>query len=111
MNKANIEHCRLTGDCYMEPECVRLAGELALQAGASNKEAAEQFFKEAITLARSVAAKSWELRSALSLARLLRSQKLNSGAIEVLEPVYDSFTQGFDTEDLREAEAVLISLH
>lgn len=111
LNKANIEHCRLTGDCYMEPECVRLAGELALQAGASNKEAAEQFFKEAITLARSVAAKSWELRSALSLARLLRSQKLNSGAIEVLEPVYDSFTQGFDTEDLREAEAVLISLH
>jgi predicted ATPase len=111
LNKANIEHCRITGDCYMEPECLRLAGELALRAQTPNMQAARRYFDEAIALARSHEAKSWELRSAMSLARLLQSQSSKGEAIAVLEPVYDSFTEGSGTEDLQEAKALLASLH
>jgi class 3 adenylate cyclase/predicted ATPase len=111
LNTDNIQHCRLTGDCYMEPECLRLAGELALRARTPNVEAAQNYFNEAIALARSHEAKSWELRSALSLARLLQSQNSRNEAIAVLEPVFESFTQGFGTEDLQEAKTLLTSLH
>ena len=111
LNTANIEHCRASGDCNMEPECVRLAGELALQAGTPNTEADQQYFNEAIAIARGHEAKSLELRSAMSLARLLQSQNSRSEAIAVLEPVYDSFTQGSGTKDLQEAKALLTSLH
>ena len=52
-------------------------------------------------VARSQAAKSWELRAATSLARLLRKQGDERGARRLLAPVYDWFTEGFDTSDLR----------
>ena len=57
------------------------------------------------------AAKSWELRAAMSLARLLRDQGKRDAARELLAPVYDWFTEGFDTLDRKEAEALLEEWH
>ena len=64
VNAGNIKHCRETGDRYMEPECVRLHGELTLQASGPDIEAAEHLFREAIGIAQAHKAKSWELRAA-----------------------------------------------
>jgi predicted ATPase len=55
--------------------------------------------------------KSWELRAAISLARLWRDQGKSQQARELLAPVYGWFTEGFDTRDLKEAKALLEELH
>ena len=66
--------------------------------------------REAIEIARSEEAKSWELRAATSLARLWQSQGKRQEAIDLLAPVFDWFTEGFDTKDLKEAKALLEEL-
>jgi predicted ATPase len=71
---------------------------------------AEAYFERALTVARSQQAKSWELRAAMSLARLWRSQGKPQQAGELLAPVYGWFTEGFDTRDLKEAKALLEEL-
>ena len=70
---------------------------------------AEANFERALAVAREQHAKSWELRAAISLARLWRDQGKVQQARELLTPVYDWFT-GFDTRDLREAKALLEEL-
>ena len=111
LNAANIEHCRRTGDRYMEPECVRLAGELALRADMPGQDAAEAMFREAITIAKAHDARSWELRAAMSLARLLQTRDKRKEAIACLEPVLSWFTEGLGTADLVEAKALMSSLN
>jgi predicted ATPase len=106
-----IAHCRKTGDCYMEPECLRIKGELLLEAGAQNLAAAEAVLKKAIQVAGDHKAKSWELRAAISLARLWQSQDKGGQARELLAPAYDWFTEGFDSRDLREAKELLEQLN
>jgi hypothetical protein len=103
VNLGNIAHCRETGDRYMEPECVRLQGELTLAAEPSDAEAAEHLFTEAITIAQAHGAKSWELRAAMSLAGLLHSRERRDEAAACLEPVLNWFTEGLQTADLRRA--------
>jgi len=71
---------------------------------------AEANFERALAVAREQHAKSWELRAAISLARLWRDQGKVQQARELLTPVYDWFTEGFDTRDLREAKALLEEL-
>ena len=71
---------------------------------------AQQFFERAIEVARKQQAKSWELRAAMSLARLWRDQGKPQQARELLAPVYGWFTEGFDTRDLKEAKALLDGL-
>ena len=110
MNAGNISHCRETGDRYMEPECVRLNGELVLSAPNPDIEFAARLFREAITIADAHTAKSWELRAAISLARLLRSEDRRKEAIACLEPKLDWFTEGQDTADLQQARALICSL-
>ena len=110
LNADNITHCRETGDCYMEPECVRLQGELTLQAGNPDIAAAERSFREAIAIAQAHGAKSWELRAAMSLARLLRSRDRRADAVACLEPVLNWFTEGLETEDIRQAGSLLAEL-
>jgi predicted ATPase len=73
----------------------------------SEKELAEADFRDAITLARGMSAKAWELRAATSLARLWRDQGRRAEAHALLAPVYGWFTEGFDTADLKEAKALL----
>jgi predicted ATPase len=67
--------------------------------------------KQTLAVARKQQAKSWELRAAMSMARLWRDQGKRDAARELLAPVYGSFTQGFDTLDLKEANALLDELH
>jgi predicted ATPase len=67
---------------------------------------AEAYFERALSVARQQQAKSWELRAAMSLARLWRDQGKPSEARELLAPVYGWFTEGFDTRDLSESKAL-----
>jgi predicted ATPase len=89
-------------------ELFRIKGDLLLQLGEDRSIlAAEDCFREALEVARQQGALSWELRSALSLARLRVEQDRPDEARQVLAPVYDSFTEGFGTSDLRAARAML----
>jgi predicted ATPase len=71
---------------------------------------AETGFREAIALAQSLSAKSWELRATMSLARLLRNANRRDEARTMLAEVYNWFTEGFDTPDLMDAKALLDEL-
>ena len=90
-----------------EPEVNRMAGELALAPPAPDVAKAEAYFQRALTISRVQQAKSWELRAAMSVARLWCDQGGHNKARELLAPVYDWFTEGLETRDLKEAKALL----
>jgi predicted ATPase len=90
------------------PEILRIRGELRLKVGRS--ELAEADFREAIALAQSMGAKAWELRATMSLARLLAQQDRRDEAHSMLAEIYNWFTEGFDTADLKDAKALLDEL-
>ncbi len=122
-----LELVRRTGDRHCEAETNRIRGELLLIRAASLESGqvtragdwpgvapeaaecaeAEASFRRSIEIARRQGAKSWELRSAITLNRLLRQQDRRAEARQILEPVYNSFTEGFDTADLQEAKTLL----
>jgi len=77
---------------------------------AGDAKQAEALFQEALTIARGQSARSFELRGALGYARLLRDQGRFDEAINILQPVYDWFTEGHKTSDLQEAAALLLEL-
>jgi predicted ATPase len=83
---------------------------LDLRTQESDAPKAEACFERALAVARQQQAKSWELRAAMSLARLWRDQGKPQQARELLAPVYGWFTEGFDTRDLKEAKALLEEL-
>jgi predicted ATPase len=93
---------------WLEAEVHRIAGETALLS--RDPEAAKTYFERALVVARQQQAKSWELRAAMSLARLWRDQGKVQQARELLSPVYGWFTEGFDTRDLKEAKELLEQL-
>jgi predicted ATPase len=95
---------------FMEAELYRLKGELLLQPPSDNQAEAEACFHKALEIARSQQAKSFELRTATSLAKLWQHQGKRVEAHEVLAPVYGWFTEGFDTADLQDAKALLEAL-
>ncbi len=96
---------------WYEAEIHRLQGELALdENGPMAAVAAEKCFGRSLDVARRQQAKSWELRAATSLARLWQSQDKTEDAHALLAPVYDWFTEGFDTADLKDAKALLDEL-
>jgi predicted ATPase len=97
-----------TGERSLAAELNRHKGQLLLQRGQS--EAAEELYCKAIGIAKEQEARLWELRAAMSLARLRRDQGRQQEAHEVVAPVYDWFTEGFDTPDLKEAKALLDEL-
>jgi predicted ATPase len=72
---------------------------------------AEAYFERALAVARQQQAKSWELRAAMIMARLWRDQGKPRQARELLAPVYGWFTEGLDTADLKETQALLDELH
>jgi predicted ATPase len=94
-----------------EAELNRVAGEIALNSPEPEAAKAEDYFERALAVARQQQAKSWELRAAMSMARLWRDQGKRQQARELLAPVYGWFTEGFDTFDLKEAKALLDELH
>jgi len=106
-----LESVGRTGDVEHAVELHRQQGELLLQQGAPGATAeAEKCFGDAIEIARRQKAKSWELRAAMSLARLWRGQGRRKEARKLLAPVYDWFTEGFDAPDLQDAKALLDTL-
>jgi predicted ATPase len=96
-----------TKERWCEAEVNRIAGEIARSSQEPDATRAETYFERALAVARQQQAKSWELRASMSLARLWRSQDKPQQARELLAPVYGWFTEGFDTRDLKEAEALL----
>ena len=92
------------------PELLRIKGELVLQEGPSDAAIAEDHFTQALDCARRQGALSWELRAATSLARLWRDQNRTTAAHEILAPVYNRFTEGFETADLKAAKLLLDGL-
>jgi predicted ATPase len=96
-------------ESWWEAEIARIEGVLALKA-LPDAAKAEAYFERALAVARQQQAKSWELRAAMSLARLWRDQGKVQQARELLAPVYGWFTEGFDTRDLKEAKALLEEL-
>jgi len=88
-------------------EIHRIKGELLLRQGERAWQDAEVAFREAIAIARSQSAKSWELRATTSLARLLAQQGNRDEARAMLADIYVWFTEGFDTADLKDAKALL----
>ena len=86
-----------TKERWCEAEVDRIAGETALKLPERDDTKAEAYFKRALTVARQQQAKSWELRAAMSMARLWRDQGKREEARELLAPVYGWFTEGFDT--------------
>jgi class 3 adenylate cyclase/predicted ATPase len=99
-----------TKETWCEAEVDRMAGEIALLSPERDATKAEAYFERALAVARAQQAKSWELRAAMSMARLLRDQGKRDEARELLAPVYGWFTEGFDTLDLKEAKALLDGL-
>ena len=99
-----------TKERWCEAEVNRIAGEIALKSPEPDAAKAEAYFERALAVARQQQAKSWELRAAMSLARLWRDQGKVQQARELLAPVYGWFTEGFDTRDLKEAKALLEEL-
>ena len=88
----------------------RLKGALLLQQQGTVQAEAEACFQQAIAVAQQQSAKSWELRAATSLARLWQQQGKTTEARELLAPVYEWFTEGFGTADLKDAKALLVAL-
>ena len=102
---------REDGEQWYVPELLRIKGEvLVKQARDRSTAAAESCFNQACKMAREQGALFWELRVALSLARLLRGQGRSDDAMGILQPVYDRFTEGFETTDLRSARVLLDAL-
>jgi predicted ATPase len=98
------------GERNYEAELHRLKGELLLQQATGSDDEAEACFHQALDIARRQQAKSLELRAAVSLSRWWRHHGKRAEAYEVLVPIYGWFTEGFDTADLQEAQALLEEL-
>jgi predicted ATPase len=105
-----IEKVERSKEKWCEAEVHRIAGEIALKSPQPDAAKAEKYFERALVVARQQQAKSWELRAAMSKARLWRDQGKRDEARELLAPVYGWFTEGFDTLDLKEARALLDEL-
>jgi predicted ATPase len=100
-----------TREKWYDAEVHRVAGEVALKSPEPDAAKAQAYFERALAVARAQQAKSWELRAAMSMARLWRDQGKRDKARDLLAPVYGWFTEGFDTLDLKEAKALLDELH
>jgi class 3 adenylate cyclase/predicted ATPase len=99
-----------TGDQFSLPEFDRIGGELLLARSARDQAGAQDCFERAMQRARAHDAKSLELRAAASLARLWGEQGERRKAYDLLAPIYGWFTEGFDTPDLIEAQALMETL-
>ncbi|HEY4470472.1 MAG TPA: hypothetical protein VGN21_04820, partial [Stellaceae bacterium] len=107
-----LSRCERNGERWYIADLLRIKGELNLRL--SDPDApirAESEFRSSLDWARQQGALSWELRAGTSLARLLRDQGRSAGALALLQPIYDRFTEGFDTADLKAAKALLDGLH
>jgi predicted ATPase len=102
-----LEAIQRTGERWYEAECLRLKGQLLLEQATPVEEEAEACFRQAIDVARRQQSKTFELRATMSLSQLLEKRGKKEEAREILAEIYNLFTEGFDTADLQEAQALL----
>jgi predicted ATPase len=105
-----LRHMETTNEQTFQAEAYRLKGELLLALAQDHREEAEICLHQALRVARRQQIKSLELRAAMSISRLWQQQGKQAEARELLAPVYGWFTEGFDTADLQEAQALLDEL-
>jgi len=105
-----IAHCRSTGDCHEESEALRVKGELTLAVEKTDFNIVEAIFLDSLQVARDHKAKSYELRTATSLAKLWQSQDREPEARKLITPIFEWFTEGFDTVDLKAAKMLVEQL-
>src|SRR5215471_11991174 len=103
-----LQTVETTSERFFEAELYRLRGELLLMLG--NRDRVEEEFRRALAVARQQQARFWELRAAISVARLWRNEGKRNEARDLLAPVYGWFTEGFNTGDLQKAKALLDGL-
>jgi predicted ATPase len=99
-----------TDESLYEADINRIAGEIVLGSPKPDAAKAEAYFERALAVARQQQTKSWELRAAMTMARLWRAQGKRNEARDLLTPIYGWFTEGFDTLDLKEAKGLLDEL-
>ena len=115
----NARHCigeamaavETAKESWCEAEVNRIGGEIALLSPEPDLAKAEAYFERALGIAREQQAKSWELRAAMSMARLWHDQGRRDEARDLLAPLFGWFTEGFDTRDLKEVKVLLDELH
>jgi predicted ATPase len=107
---AALETAQATGEHWADAELHRLNGDLLSRLPSADWREVERCFRTALAVAREQGSRGFELRAAVSLARLLRARQRQDEARDLLGPVYDWFTEGFDTPDLREAAGLLDEL-
>jgi predicted ATPase len=105
-----MELSEKTGDHFWDAEILRLKGAVNLQTSSPDESASEQNFLKAMDVAREISARSLELRAANSLAELWQRQGKRKEVHDLLAPLNSSFTEGFDTRDLKDAKALLDEL-
>ena len=104
-----LKRTKQSSALWWMPEAMRIKGEVVLSSN-SDANQAEHHFHRSLELAHRQGALSWELRAAMSFARLMRGQGRPVEALAILGPVYDRFTEGFKTADLKAAKALLEAL-
>jgi len=105
-----LEEIKVSGELWWEAELHRLLGHGHLLLDGGDLDSARESFQKALNVSRAQDAKMLELRAATDLSRLLRDKGARQDASDVLAPVYDWFTEGFEAEDLRAAKALLEEL-
>jgi predicted ATPase len=105
-----IAHGERNGESFYTPEILRIKGELLASAPGATLSEAENWLSRSLQLARRQSALAWELRTTVSLALLRRKQGRHDEARRALAAVYDRFTEGFETSDLRAARRLLDEL-
>jgi len=106
-----VPELKQSGERWWEAELFRIKGELLFASTDTGLESeAEQYFHKAVMLSRQQQAKSLELRATMSLCRLWQQQGKTEDARELLTGIYEWFTEGFETGDLREAKTLLEEL-
>jgi predicted ATPase len=104
---AALKTADVTGEKWFAAELHRMKGASIMARGHDQPREIELCYQHAIEIARQQSAKMWQLRAAMSMALLWRDQGKRNEARDLLAPVYDWFTEGFDTLDLKEAKALL----
>jgi predicted ATPase len=113
---AESELCRATeaaeqtGQHFFDAELCRIGGEIALRSDPPDPATAERYLRKAIEVARAQEARLWELRATVSLAHQMLATDGKEEAQAMLANIYNCFTEGFDTADLKDAKALLEEL-
>ena len=105
-----ISACESSGERWAMAEVLRIKASLLARAGDGKIAEAEAVLLDSLDIAERQQARSWQLRTACDLSRLWQRQGRDATALKLLQSVYDEFTEGFDTEDLRDAHKLLLTL-